>query len=177
MSTAKHSRRWYEKNKTRVRAYRNRRKKHFARITQERKDKHPEAFLLTWAKYRAKVDGLDFNIELSDIKIPKRCPVLGMVLKAGSRGNPTSPSLDRFKNELGYTKGNVFVISRRANVLKNNGTLKEFKSLVRYLTPKRKKKRGPYNTCDFCDVKGCKGGCGTYAEVGGLCDESLLLSL
>jgi hypothetical protein len=82
------------------------------------------------------VDGLPFNIELVDIKIPKRCPVLGILLKAGAKGNPASPSLDRFKNELGYVKGNVFVISRRANVLKNDGTLAEFKRVVRYLTLK-----------------------------------------
>ena len=128
--------RWYHANRNQVLKYQHLHKKEHDAVVAKRKRERPETFLLTWAKHRAKVAGLAFNIELEDIKIPRRCPVLGIVLKAGSRGNPASPSLDRFKNELGYVKGNVFVISRRANVLKNDGTLDEFKQLVRYLTLK-----------------------------------------
>jgi len=79
---------------------------------------------------------LEFNLDIEDIKIPKRCPVLGIELKSGKRGNPSSPSLDRHNNARGYVKSNVFVISRRANVLKGDGTLREFKKLVRYLALK-----------------------------------------
>lgn len=77
------------------------------------------------AKHRAKVKGLAFDIDLSDIVIPEVCPVLGIPMD--------SPSLDRHNNDLGYVKGNVKVISKRANHLKNNGKLHEFEKLVQYL--------------------------------------------
>lgn len=43
------------------------------------------------------------------------------------------PSIDRIVPELGYVKGNVAVISMKANRLKSNGLLGDFKKLIRYL--------------------------------------------
>ena len=40
-----------------------------------------------------------------------------------------SPSLDRIFPESGYTKGNVRVISWRANWIKNNSTIEEIEKL------------------------------------------------
>ena len=130
------SKRWYDRNKDHVREYQRTHKTEHEAVIAKRKREHPEGFLLTWAKYRAKTKGLPFNLDLSDIQIPKLCPILGIELKCGKRGNPTAPSLDRHVPELGYVKGNVFVVSRRANYLKADGTLREFKKLVRYLTLK-----------------------------------------
>lgn len=94
-----------------------------------------ESYLLQTAKSRAKKKGFDFNIDASDIVIPENCPVLGIPLfiRQGGKGtekNPNNPSLDRIDSELGYVKGNVRVISWRANNLKGDGTLDEFKKLV-----------------------------------------------
>ena len=74
----------------------------------------------TGAKWRAKRDGLDFNISKEDINIPDQCPILGIKLKRniGSGWHSDSPSLDRIDNTKGYTKDNIRVISNRANSLK-----------------------------------------------------------
>jgi hypothetical protein len=78
--------------------------------------------LLGQARYRAKKKGIEFNLELSDVVIPKICPVLKIPLSAGSSsGGPRgcSPSLDRIDNTKGYIKGNVQVMSHKANTMKH----------------------------------------------------------
>lgn len=90
--------------------------------------------ILSRAKYRAKQKGLEFNITKEDIIIPDKCPLLGISLtknKIIQQGN--SPSLDRIDSSKGYIKGNVWVISNRANTLKNDATLQELKTLVENL--------------------------------------------
>ena len=79
------------------------------------------------SKNRAKVKGLDFNIELSDIVIPDTCPYLGIPIFPHEGGSSAynSPTLDRIDSSMGYVKGNVEVISYRANVIKNCGTIEE----------------------------------------------------
>lgn len=86
------------------------------------------------ARDRAKRAGIEFTIKLSDLRIPARCPVLGMPLvRRGGKAQPDSPSLDRIDSSKGYTPANTMIISHRANCLKNNGTLEEFEKIVRYL--------------------------------------------
>jgi hypothetical protein len=83
------------------------------------------------AKHRAKKKGIPFDLLPEDIKIPNRCPLLGIKLVAHrDRVQFDSPSLDRLVPRLGYVRGNVLVISNRANVLKNDGTLPELVMLV-----------------------------------------------
>lgn len=87
------------------------------------------------ARQRAKKAGLVFTIEASDIVVPERCPLLNVVLdrQATIATRMRAPSLDRKIQELGYTKDNTWVISYRANLLKNNATLEELELLVRNL--------------------------------------------
>lgn len=87
------------------------------------------------AKYRAKRLGLPFTIAKEDIVIPDKCPVLGTVLNRSPGGfcNPHVGTLDRIIPELGYTPGNVWVISWRANQLKSNGTLQELEAVCEAL--------------------------------------------
>ena len=84
------------------------------------------------AKCRAKRKGLDFNIELCDLKLPTECPLLEVPM-----GQHLSLdyhfSLDRIDSTKGYIKGNVMVISHRANRLKNNATSKELFLLAKNL--------------------------------------------
>lgn len=92
--------------------------------------------LLTGAKYRAKQRGIPFNLTPDDIDIPKVCPILGVPFDLVSQGNGPrefAPSIDRFIPRLGYTKGNIYVISHKANRMKGNATLKELEKLVRWM--------------------------------------------
>ncbi len=96
-------------------------------------------YALINARHRAKKKGLAFNIELGDIDLPDVCPVLGVPLVYGTRDRSAIreveniPTLDRTRNSLGYTKGNVKVISARANSLKSNADLAEIKRLLAYM--------------------------------------------
>jgi hypothetical protein len=82
---------------------------------------------------RVKALGLVSDVELDDIVIPEVCPVLGMKLESGEgRGChlPSSPSLDRIDPSKGYRRGNIRVISYRANQLKSNATLEELRAVL-----------------------------------------------
>lgn len=85
--------------------------------------------LLYAAKQRAKKDGTPFALVESDLRIPERCPVLGIELKR-SEGGPRdgSPSLDRFVPQRGYIPGNVHVISFRANSIKGTYSTEQLRS-------------------------------------------------
>ena len=83
------------------------------------------------AKQRAKIKNISFTITIEDVIIPENCPVLGIPLDHRDRLH--APSLDRIVNALGYIKGNVKVISSKANRLKNNGTIEEFKKIIEYM--------------------------------------------
>ena len=85
-------------------------------------------------RMRAKREGLPFNLEKSDIIIPTHCPVLGIELKCGKeKAANSSPSVDKVLPELGYTKGNVHVISLRANRLKSDATPEELLKISEYV--------------------------------------------
>lgn len=95
-------------------------------------------YLMLWgAKKRAKRDGTHFDIKAEHIIIPDRCPLLGIPLQqAGGFREAGSPSLDRIRPELGYVPGNVWVISYRANQIKNDATLAELRAIVAGLEAK-----------------------------------------
>lgn len=83
--------------------------------------------MLWAAKARAKRKGLTFTITETDVVIPELCPLLLIPLSASKEARaPGSPSLDRKDATKGYVPGNVWVISYRANRIKNDATLAEF---------------------------------------------------
>lgn len=86
------------------------------------------------AQARTNVRGIPCNLELSDVVIPERCPILGIPLdSAAVRPADNLPSLDRIDNTKGYIKGNVWVISWRANFIKGDATHDELRALVKAL--------------------------------------------
>ncbi len=90
--------------------------------------------MLAGARSKAKRGGFDFNLTTEDIFIPEYCPVLGISLCWSDDGRAdNTPSLDRIDNTKGYIRGNVAVISWKANQLKRDGTLKDFQSIVKYM--------------------------------------------
>ena len=104
-----------------------------ARKAADRKySKNPKHYIkiaYTSCKHRAKKRGLDFNIEENDIQIPTTCPVLDIpltLIKAGGPGGKSnSPSIDRIDNSKGYVKGNIQIMSHKANMMKSSATPEE----------------------------------------------------
>lgn len=83
------------------------------------------------AKTRAKLSGLAFDLELEDLQVPVVCPVFGTNLVRGvGKRTEDSPSLDRIDNTKGYTKDNVWIISYKANEMKNRFSLDDLEKLV-----------------------------------------------
>jgi hypothetical protein len=102
--------------------------------TEKRRESYIRNFvteMLTRAKYRAEKNNLEFNLTREDINLPEFCPVFG--IKIDFENQHSSPALDRVDNEKGYIKGNVRIISNRANRLKNNGTIEEFQQIIEYM--------------------------------------------
>lgn len=99
-----------------------------------RKKKNPLNLVLIGLKARAKKKGLECNIELADFELITHCPVLGFELDYfNEKQLYNSPSFDRIDPNKGYIKGNVRIISWRANNLKSNGTIEEFEQIIRYM--------------------------------------------
>ena len=86
-----------------------------------------ERYLVQSARSRAKKYNLPFDITHEDVVVPEFCPYLGIKLVPFSEWS--SPSLDKIIPELGYVKGNIQVVSTKANIMKNNATQDE---LVRF---------------------------------------------
>lgn len=87
--------------------------------------------ILKSARRRARLNGWGFDLELSDIVIPYVCPIFGLPLQKGDKKrHASSPSLDRIDSSKGYVKGNIWVISWRANELKFDATLEELETLL-----------------------------------------------
>lgn len=93
-------------------------------------------YIIRSAKRRAALKHIPFDVDYTDIQIPEYCPLLGIKLNkhVGDGGRyDDSPSLDRIVPELGYVRGNVWVISDRANRIKSDATLDELQLLVNNL--------------------------------------------
>lgn len=81
-------------------------------------------------------EGLEFDLTVEDLEpFPLTCPVLGIPINWMSTGGTKndSPSMDRVVPEKGYTKGNVRLISQKANRLKQNASLTELQAIIRYI--------------------------------------------
>ena len=101
----------------------------------KRKLDNPQHYLWLLAKHRAKKNNIPFSIDESDIIIPEFCPVLGLklIFSNGKHSTDASPTLDKFTPELGYVKGNITVISKRANRLKGDANYQEIKKLANWM--------------------------------------------
>lgn len=89
---------------------------------QKKKLEDPVMFMWKRAKHRAQYDykGMEFTIQKEDIILPERCPYFDVpFLPLDKRWGY---SLDRIDSSKGYIPGNVEVISRLANTMKNNAT-------------------------------------------------------
>jgi len=96
-------------------------------------EKNMVGILFRSAKHRAKVLNLSFNIEKSDIQIPKICPffLLPLTSTQGSGRCQMNASLDRIDSSKGYIKGNIQVLSSLANKMKQNATQEQLISFAK----------------------------------------------
>lgn len=114
-------------------------KLHPEKLLEKRKNERNnfERYTLSRIKSKCKKYNIDFNLTIDDITKPNFCPVLGLELKYnygnGSGFHSDSPSLDRINPALGYIKGNVRIISARANLLKSNATVEEMIKILKDL--------------------------------------------
>jgi hypothetical protein len=109
-----------------------------AAIRARYKENHPDVGIYNIMKQRAKRRGVPCTLTFQQVARMVAdtpvCPVLGIPLqRAKDKPNDNSPSLDCFYPELGYVPGNVFVISYRANVLKNSATLEEVRAMLAWM--------------------------------------------
>lgn len=125
MWTREYGREYYKKNREKV----------LADLAAKRADpRFAKFYMLKDAKRRAKDKGLEFSLTEEDILIPEFCPVTGLKLQRHEKClRWDSPSLDRIDNSKGYVKGNVAVISNKANMLKKNSTIEEVEKLLTYM--------------------------------------------
>jgi len=122
---------WRLKNPDKIKAYV---QKHQVKSTQKLKrwrHANPERCLYLNIKSRAKRMGTEFNLDWQDIDIPILCPALGIPILVGTNEgmktgpSPHSPSVDRIDNDKGYVKGNIQVLSHKANTMKNSASPKQ----------------------------------------------------
>jgi hypothetical protein len=99
----------------------------------------PTKYLLARARDRANKFEIPFDLFEKDIVIPEFCPILGIKLTYGGIGErESSPTLDRLRGDLGYVRGNVSVISFKANRIKNNGTADEHRRIADWMDAQTK---------------------------------------
>lgn len=130
-----------EKAKQYAREYRARHPEEVATAKRQYHQANFEADMWRRARRRAQKKGWAFDIEPADIVVPEVCPLLGIVLDRGARNHNKSyaPSLDRKDPRLGYVKGNIWVVSLKANTMKNDATLEELELLTTNLRKALKK--------------------------------------
>lgn len=87
-----------------------------------------ENYMWRSLKNRCKQETKDFNLDLEDIIIPEYCPYLQVpitkILGEG-RKQPYNPSVDRIDPTKGYIKGNIQIISEKANRMKQDASKEE----------------------------------------------------
>lgn len=86
----------------------------------KRGQEHPEWAMWLRAKKRARRLGLIFDLPLTSVVIPERCPVFGTPLVIGEFRSRNSPSLDRLRPSEGYVADNCRVVCDHANRLKSD---------------------------------------------------------
>lgn len=63
------------------------------------------------------------------------CPVLGtpFIFLGAGKVHAASPTIDRIVPEKGYTRGNIVIISQKANAIKSNATWQEIRQVSHWL--------------------------------------------
>lgn len=99
-----------------------------------RRKQDPFAFALAQLRRNAKKRGQEFSVTMKDfLPLPTHCPVLNVELDYSGAGTRNAASIDRTDCSKGYVPGNVVVMSRRANTLKNDASREELRKVLEYI--------------------------------------------
>jgi hypothetical protein len=96
-------------------------------------------------KYSSKRRNLDFDLDYKDITLPRYCPLLNIELNYNNQkshkilnlGNDyenlsfndiSRATVDRIDNSKGYVKGNIIILSRLANAMKNEANFEQLET-------------------------------------------------
>lgn len=119
-------------------------KKWWARLSMEKKKRHnertkawgkahPIEYALIRLRKEAKWKRRPFNLTAKDISFPEKCPVLGIEMNYNDPASEGYRQFDEIVPKKGYVSGNVKVISKRANRIKNDGTAEEHLKIADYI--------------------------------------------
>jgi hypothetical protein len=104
------------------------------------KERHIASFLSnSWHRSLRHKLPFDLTFEYLMSIATDECPIFKTPFKWGinktgkGRAPNDSPSLDKIEPELGYTQGNVAFISRRANKMKDDGTMQEHYAIADWI--------------------------------------------
>jgi len=112
--------------------------KHLSESFQAYRKKKRANVLVSVAKNRAKLKGMDFNLDAEDVEMLQAqidkgyCPVSLLPFNLEDGKTWDSPSLDRIDNSMGYVKGNVRVILFCLNVMANEWGLDKVMQVVKH---------------------------------------------
>jgi hypothetical protein len=100
----------------------------------DQSEAHPIHRLFLLSKRRAKKDNLDFDLTEDFIKSiwpqNNKCPILDTAFTFGMKSKDALPTIDKVIPQKGYTKGNIVIISFKANSIKSDVTnIELFKKL------------------------------------------------
>lgn len=109
------------------------------------KEDRIKGYMIRNIKYSAKRRNLEFDLDYTDITLPKYCPLLEIELNYTNQkthkflslgddyvdlgfNDPSKATVDRIDNNKGYVKGNIIILSRMANAMKNESSFEQLKT-------------------------------------------------
>lgn len=85
-------------------------------------------------KYNSTRSGIPFDLDFGDVIWNDVCPILNIPIDYYAEWSSENyPQFDKIIPVLGCVKGNVQIVSRRGNRIKNDGTLEEHIKVVEYM--------------------------------------------
>lgn len=127
-----YARDWYHKNKDRRKEYLLGQRQRYADLRREWRSNNRMKDALAAIKCRCKKHNIPFDLEEEDLEVPDYCPVFNWIKLSWGDGRESIPSVDRIIPDKGYIKGNVQVISMRANRIKSDASVEELIALSEY---------------------------------------------
>lgn len=105
----------------------------------DKRKKDPIHFIYVRLKGSANKRKIHFDLTEQQLreKFTTHCPIYKEKFLFFSNSD-WSPSIDRIDNNLGYTEENILVVSRKANMQKNNCTVEELKILYEFYSSLKK---------------------------------------